>query len=246
MYEARNTSGADIVSFNFDASQSFGKKQGFNAPIGNQACFAYTTALNYLLKSCQTMNLGEATTVIFWGERKIFLKFLLSELFDNPPKDDPDRMTSIRSLYDAPQNGVYLLFEDRYSNFLCLGISPTPHVLSIRFFWKSTVKEFPRNIKQHFDDLQICSNARKSTIFSPYINSCKQSLYRGEIKNLPPNLSGNILKSIFQGSCYPQPPCYSFGKINETKNGISQSESGYYQSLAQSLYEEKFNNEKEI
>jgi CRISPR-associated protein Csd1 len=41
--------GAAIVSFNANAYESYGKEQNFNAPISEQAAFAYTTALNHLL-----------------------------------------------------------------------------------------------------------------------------------------------------------------------------------------------------
>lgn len=39
-----------IVSFNRDAFCSYGKEQNYNAPIGEEAAFAYTTALNHLLR----------------------------------------------------------------------------------------------------------------------------------------------------------------------------------------------------
>ena len=41
--------GADIVSFNKSAFESYNKKQGDNSPIGEKAMFAYITALNELL-----------------------------------------------------------------------------------------------------------------------------------------------------------------------------------------------------
>ena len=46
------TSGANIVSFNARAFESYGKtdRQGENAPVSRAAAFAYTTALNHLLR----------------------------------------------------------------------------------------------------------------------------------------------------------------------------------------------------
>jgi CRISPR-associated protein Csd1 len=44
------SSGAALVSFNLDAFTSYGRSQGDNAPISEQAAFAYTTALNHLLR----------------------------------------------------------------------------------------------------------------------------------------------------------------------------------------------------
>src|SRR3546814_751981 len=65
------SSGASIVSFNQDAFTSFGKEQGDNAPISEQAAFAYTTALNHLLRRTpdnrQRIQIGDAS-VVFWAE----------------------------------------------------------------------------------------------------------------------------------------------------------------------------------
>jgi CRISPR-associated protein Csd1 len=63
------TSGANIVSFNLDAFRSFRREQGANAPIGERATFAYTTALNHLLvrESRQRLQVADAST-IFWAE----------------------------------------------------------------------------------------------------------------------------------------------------------------------------------
>ena len=47
--QGTNTTGGNIVSFNFSAVWFFGKEQGANAPVGEAAAFAYTTALNTLL-----------------------------------------------------------------------------------------------------------------------------------------------------------------------------------------------------
>ena len=64
------TSGANIVSFNLDAFNSYGKTQGANAPVSKNVAFSYTTALNYLLRkdSLQRLQVGDAS-VVFWADR---------------------------------------------------------------------------------------------------------------------------------------------------------------------------------
>lgn len=66
------TSGANIVSFNLDAFNSYGKTQGANAPVGKRAAFGYTTALNYLLRkdSPQRLQVGDSSAV-FWADKPI-------------------------------------------------------------------------------------------------------------------------------------------------------------------------------
>ncbi len=44
-----NSAGASLIGFNDDSFESYGKKQSYNAPVGESSMFKYTTALNYLL-----------------------------------------------------------------------------------------------------------------------------------------------------------------------------------------------------
>lgn len=67
-------SGATLVSFNAPSLESFGKDdrdkqgQGRNAPVSTYAAFAYTEALNYLLREpAYHSRLGD-TTLIYWAE----------------------------------------------------------------------------------------------------------------------------------------------------------------------------------
>lgn len=62
------SSGAALVSFNAPAFESYGKEQGYNAPVGKYAEFAYTTALKYLLSQQEyTLQVGD-TRIVFWAE----------------------------------------------------------------------------------------------------------------------------------------------------------------------------------
>jgi CRISPR-associated protein Csd1 len=76
------SSGANIVSFNLDAFDSYGKDQGTNAPVGISAAFAYTTALNHLLArdSRQRMQIGDASTV-FWTQQPDSLEDAFGSFF---------------------------------------------------------------------------------------------------------------------------------------------------------------------
>lgn len=62
------SSGASIVSFNLDAFTSYGHEQGSNAPVSEQAAFAYTSVLNRFLASGSghRIQIGDASTV-FWA-----------------------------------------------------------------------------------------------------------------------------------------------------------------------------------
>ena len=82
------SSGASIVSFNLDAFTSYGKEQGENAPVSEDAAFAYTTALNHLLRpgSRNRVQIADASTV-FWAESPAPAEEALVWSLFEPPAD---------------------------------------------------------------------------------------------------------------------------------------------------------------
>ena len=128
------TSGANIVAFNQGAFRSFGKKQGENAPVGKNAAFAYTTALNTLLDkdSRQRMQVGDASTV-FWSSKETYFEENFRSLFSEPPKDDPDRNTrAVQSLFNAVHSGA-LPPAEADTKFYVLGLAPNASRIAVRF-----------------------------------------------------------------------------------------------------------------
>ena len=129
------TSGANIVSFNLDAFNSYGKARGANAPLGKPATFAYTTALNHLLArdSRQRIQIGDASTV-FWSEQSNDLETVLPDLFGEPPRDDPNRGTdALKALYQAVQSGNSQEAPPT-TVFHVLGLAPNAARIAIRFW----------------------------------------------------------------------------------------------------------------
>ena len=198
------TTGANIVSFNLDAFESYGKDQGSNAPVSQQAAFAYTTALNHLLRrdSRQKMPVGDAT-VVFWAEKPAPMESLMEDLFGEPPKDDPDRLAqAVRALYEAPRAGTSLL-GDEETRFFVLGLSPNASRLSVRFWVVTTVGQLAGNIRRHFDDLRIVHGPKEPDalpIFRLLVNLASQ----GKADNIPPNLAGEMMRSVLSGTAYPR------------------------------------------
>ncbi len=201
------TSGANIVSVNDvenPAFRSFNKSQGYNSPISKHASFSYTTALNHLLRkdSPQRLQVGDAS-VVFWADRQTEWETGIVDIFGEPPKDDPDRnVRAVRSLYTAIDQGL-LENDTGQTKFFALGLAPNAARIAIRFWQHGTVAEMAGRIKQHFDDLIIERSPRDP----PYL-----SLFRllvsvatqGKADNIPPNLGGELIRSIFAGVPYPQ------------------------------------------
>ena len=198
------TTGANIVSFNLDAFNSYGKAQGANAPISKHAAFRYTTALNHLLRkdSPQRLRVGDAS-VVFWADRPTEWETGVVDIFGEPTKDDPDRnVRAVTSLYSAIDHGL-LENDTGRTRFFALGLAPNAARIAIRFWQHGTVAEMAGRIKQHFDDLAIERVPRDP----PYL-----SLFRllvsvatqGKKDNIPPNLGGELMRSILAGLPYPQ------------------------------------------
>jgi CRISPR-associated protein Csd1 len=198
------SSGANIVSFNKDAFNSFGKEQGANAPVGKRAAFAYTTALNYLLskESTQRIQVGDASTV-FWSEKHTELEGMFADLFDEPPKDNPAKQTdAIKALFKAPQTGA-LTGEGDKTRFYVLGLAPNAARISVRFWQVGTVAEMSARIRQHFEDLEITH----ASFEKPYLSLFRlmvATASQGKSENIPPNLAGEFMRAILAGLPYPQ------------------------------------------
>lgn len=199
------TSGANVVSFNERAFESFGKRKraGENAPISIAASFAYITALNHLLRrdSAQKLQIGDATAV-FWADRLSVLEDRFSDIFDEPPKDDPDRaFRAVRALFQAPQQGV-MPAADEETRFFVLGLAPNAARISVRFWQVGTVAEMVGHIRRHFDDLEIVRPAYEKPYFSLF-RLLVSTAALGKPDNIPPNLSGEVMRAILGGLPYP-------------------------------------------
>jgi CRISPR-associated protein Csd1 len=196
-------SGSNIVSFNNDAYCSYGKKQGVNATCGERAVFAYTTALNHLLKknSTQRIQVGDASTV-FWAASGHAFENEFSSFFMSY-EDNPDvGAKAVKALYQSIEKGAFNNDEGK-QEFYVLGLSPNVSRISIRFFIKDTVKGMSENIAQYFKDLEIVCPTSESE-FLPLFKLLVSTAVNGDSKNIAPRLAGDFMMSILQGLPYPQ------------------------------------------
>ncbi len=198
------TSGANIISFNLDAFRSWGKEQGGNAPVGERPAFAYTTALNFLLRkdSPQRLQVGDTSTV-FWAERKTDMETGVVDIFGEPPKDDPERNTEkVAALYKSIHHGRYV-GDDADDRFYVLGLAPNAARIAVRFWQITTVGELARRIVQHFEDIRI-THSDKQLEYLPLFRLLVSTATHGKADNIPPNLAGDTLRAILEGLPYPR------------------------------------------
>ena len=199
------TSGANIVSFNARAFESYGKRQrgGENAPIGQVASFAYTTALNHLLRkgSEQRVQVADSSTV-FWAERTHELETAFADLFGEPQKDDPEAgKRAVATVYRAVESGKFTTGEAD-TRFHVLGLAPSAARISIRFWQTAPALELAKRVRQHFEDLRIARgpNDPEHPSLSRLLRACA---LLGKTDNLPPSLGGEVIRSVLSDLPYP-------------------------------------------
>ena len=198
-----NTTGGNIVSFNFDAANSFGKTQGANAPVSIGAEFAYTTALNTLLAKGSRQKINTTgSTIIFWAGKDDSFESDFGCFFSEPEKDDPDRKTNrIKALYQSTGTGGFVTDDDK-TVFYILGLAPNAARIAIRFWQVGTVAEIAFRIRQYFDDLAIC-HGDKYPDYPSIWRLLKSTAALGKAENILPNLEGDLIRAILEGAPFP-------------------------------------------
>ena len=200
------TVGANIVSFNLAAFNSYGKTQSYNAPVSPKASFAYTTALNHLLRkgSEQRIQVGDASTV-FWAEQSDPLEENFQTIWGATPKaikNNPDKFTqAVKSTLSSVQRG-HLSADPSLNRFYVLGLAPNAARIAIRFWIVGTVMEISERTRRYFNELNIV-HAGHELSFLPLSSLLENIAVQRKKDNIPPNLAGNVMQSILTGRSYP-------------------------------------------
>ncbi len=213
------SSGASMVSFNQNAFNSFGKEQGDNAPVSAQAAFAYTTALNHLLRSGadnrQRLQIGD-TSVVFWAEapdaaQAQAAENLLTALFE--PPDDASEATKVRHVLQAVQQGRPLnpaqldtgLHPD--TRIYVLGLAPNAARLSVRLWLVDSLQHLVGKLAQHAADMRIeplpwqTAPALRRLVLAT-VPQREGAMPKAD--DAPPQLIGEMLRAVLTGGLYPQ------------------------------------------
>lgn len=211
------SSGASIVSFNLDAFTSYGKEQGANAPVCEQAAFAYTTALNHLLRrdvgNNQRLQLGD-TTVVFWAqaENKVEAEQaedVLADFFGTRESDEQashrlrDVLEQVRQMRPLRDLQGHL---DDGTRIFVLGLAPNASRLSIRFWETNTLRVFAKRLSDHYRDLELEPTAWRRAPTPQFLALQTAPIYGGRPKaeDVSPLLAGELTRSILTSTRYPR------------------------------------------
>lgn len=203
-------SGAALVSFNASAFCSYNKEQNQNAPVGKYAAFAYTTALNHLLADRKNVHrIGDAA-VVCWAENadKQYEDFAADLFFGDGDGDQSDEqwLSALQASVELLAKGLPCreLDLDPERKFYILGISPNAARLAVRFFYCDSFGNIVKNIKAHYDRLEI---VRPSYDKFPILPLWKllSATVNPNAKDKTPNaaMAGAVARAVFSGGRYP-------------------------------------------
>lgn len=200
---------AKLVAFQVNSGyDSYGKAKGGNAPISEEAEFAYTTALNHLLRSdSRNKFLIGNRTFLFWAskdneagekaEESIFSMFGFNEQEDNPNRN----IEQVRKTFNAIYSGILKTSLD--DKFYILGLAPNSARIAVTYWSELPLKEFAALILRHFEDMEIVDTRKEKKPYMGLRSILATITLGGKSSDATPNLPEAVVKSIFQGIPYP-------------------------------------------
>lgn len=200
---------AKLVAFQVNSGyDSYGKEKGGNAPISEEAEFAYTTVLNYMLRSdSRNKFLIGNRTFLFWAskddeagkqaEESIFNMFGFTEQEDDPNKN----IEQVRKTFNAIYSGSLRTSLD--DKFYILGLAPNSARIAVTYWSELPLKEFAARILRHFEDMEIADTRKEKKPYMGLRSILAAVTLGGKSSDATPNLPEAVVKSIFQGLPYP-------------------------------------------
>lgn len=206
---AAQSSGASLVSFNIDAFESYGHKQGGNAPVSEAAAAAYTTTLNHFLQTDEhKVQLGDASTV-FWADSSEEIAEGVFSCFFGAKTDQSLQSQKVQTILEKMSKGRPM--EQIRPNlpegvrFYVLGLAPNAARLSIRFWVEDDFTNLVERFHRHYQDMRLSPEPHDE---QPSIWRCLLEVapktVKDKGKNIPPQLAGDMLRAILTGRNYPQ------------------------------------------
>ena len=206
------SSGVNIVSFNWPASTSFGKLKGENAPVSQEAAFGYTTALNTLMSrtSGHKLRIADAT-VVFWAEVEQNTaeeaESLVAWMLDPQRKPDDEEEAAkvgdlLRKIAEGQPINEVAPDINPGTPFYVLGLAPNAARLSVRYWQTTSVGGVFDQIVNHWRDMRMDPPAWQSP---PAVwRLLRETAAQRESKNISPVLGGALMRSILTGAPYPR------------------------------------------
>ena len=199
---------AKLVAFQVNSGyDSYGKSKGYNAPISEEAEFAYTTALNHLLRSdSHNKFMIGSRTFLFWAssnsDASKASEDSLFALFGRTEDDDPNkRIELVRHTFMSIFSGDLPANKD--DRFFILGLAPNSARIAVVYWNELPLREFAGLISKHFTDMEIADTRKEKKPYMSLYSILGSVTLGGKSSDATPNLPDAVVKSVFQGLPYP-------------------------------------------
>ena len=201
---------AKLVAFQVNSGyDSYGKTKCGNAPISENAEFAYTTALNSMLqKGSRNKFMLGSRTFVFWAsnnnEASLEAEESLFELlgFSEEVNNDPNaNVMKVRKVFESIYSGTLKTGLD--VKFYILGLAPNSARIAVVYWSETTLKDFAEKILKHFSDMEIHDTRKDKKPYMGIREIISSVTLGGKMSDATPNLPEAVVKSIFQGLPYP-------------------------------------------
>ena len=201
---------AKLVAFQVNSGyDSYGKSKGYNAPISEEAEFAYTTALNHLLRSDShnKFMVGSRTYLIWASSNSEASKESENSLFSllgRIEEENDDSNRRIKLVYDTFQsiyNGKLSANDD--DKFFILGLAPNSARIAVVYWNEMPLREFAGLISKHFTDMEMVDTRKDKKPYVGLHSILGNVTLGGKSSDATPNLPDAVVRSIFQGLPYP-------------------------------------------
>lgn len=214
--------GASLVSFNATAFNSYGKENGYNAPVSEYTAFAYTSALNKLVSDNDHRIFAGDTTVVCWTEDgESAYQDVFAGIFNS---DDELKQKDLRNTIVSIVNGNEVKWEgiplNPSNNFYILGISPNSARLSVRFFIQNTFGKVMENLLKNQQRMEMVKPGFEKFNYIPLWRILGETVNKkSRDKKCKPHLAGDVLNSIINDYNYPSTLYYGIlGRISAEQN----------------------------
>lgn len=213
------SSGASLVSFNDDASDSYGKSQGDNAPVSEYAAFAYGAALNALLERKGSdelerhLRIGD-TTVAFWvdtpeADAAASMEDVMSQAI-NPPDEATECNRLRAALKDVADGRPTDPGLDPDTTVYVLGLAPNAARLSVQFWHVGTFGDFAQTMLAFWEDLRIEGHPDHPpwkgppAAWSLIYETALRVGGKAQTKTISPLLGGELMRAVLTARPLPR------------------------------------------
>jgi CRISPR-associated protein Csd1 len=204
------SAGASIVSFNKESFRSYGHDQGDNAPVSEAVAFKYTTALNlFLAGRSNRVQIGNTSTV-FWADASdrgtaSAAEDVFGAMF-GIEVDEIAQAERVGDILNGIRRGKPLndLAPDLDTGvrFYVLGLAPNAARISIRFWYENDFGVLARNYQRFVADMKVDPPPPRDE-YPALWKYLAETAVLGKRENVQPNLAGEWMRSILEGTRYP-------------------------------------------